>query len=329
MAMTTKTPAGKLLLALAAAALGSCATYNDQCTPVVSDPSTTVAILGGDLTIARADVRSTDQEIGRIMADSFLYGTADAAKKVLQGDIAVLNAGDIRDDGVCGVKLTTLTRGTITRKDVRTVLPFDNALYLVAIKLSDLRKVLEHGYYAAGNRTFPPGSFLQIAGARVKVDCTLPAEKIGNGAVITEGMRVRSIEFCGDTNIADTASFCSTFKSGGNVLAPRDVTGDSWVAASPTDVPPDTIVKLVTSDFVIGDGGNDNFIVLAGVKDKPCPSKTPAAADTPCVLAGTELGADVFNSVVAWMNADSTQGGKLVPIPVPDGQSRIVMSSCP
>jgi hypothetical protein len=272
-----------------AALLGSCVAYNDECTPVVADPQRVVGKVNQDLSVARADVRSDDTKVGQIITDAFLQTTAEP-DKTATAHVATINGGDIRDDGVCGTKLLALPRGPVSRKDLRTVLPFDNAVYLVALTPAQLKNVLEHAYSRAGQKSFPPGSFFQISGVRVDVDCSKPAEVIVNGARTQTGNRIQGVTFCDGS--AGQDAFCTklvdtTYRTDGATLG--------WTLGNP---PATGVVRMLCTDFVLGLGQNDGYVDLSGVKNKPCDDpKNPT--NMPCLLKGNDLGQGVFNAAEA------------------------------
>jgi len=106
---------------------------------------TTEILLNGE----RADARSKTTNLANLIADSMLWKTG--------ADVALTNGGGIR---------ASIKPGNITIRDVLTVLPFGNTLYVIELKGSDLIKVFE---YAA---TIPngQGGFLQVGGATWKAE---------------------------------------------------------------------------------------------------------------------------------------------------------------
>jgi 5'-nucleotidase len=63
---------------------------------------------------------------------------ADAVRAAMGADIALLNAGGFRSDTILGP-------GPITRRDVLSLLPFQNPLLLLSVTGAELRAALEHG----------------------------------------------------------------------------------------------------------------------------------------------------------------------------------------
>ncbi len=97
----------------------------------------------------RANVRSKTTNMANLIADAMLWKAG--------ADVALMNGGGIR---------ASIKPGNITIRDVLTVLPFGNTLYVINVKGSELIKVFE---YAA---TVPAGqgAFLQVAGATYKAE---------------------------------------------------------------------------------------------------------------------------------------------------------------
>ena len=183
-----------LTLALPAALvvpLGSCAVYNEECARFMEDPDGVAGYLGGDVSIARDQVRLHDNAIGQLVADAY-YNAFNAQSADRLPKAAIVNGGAIREDGVCEAR-TILSKGALKRKVLRDILPFDNRVILTTITHKNLKRVLEHGMANYSTR-IPPGSYLQVSGIRVQVDCSKPAEELdSSNNLIKSGERVQSI----------------------------------------------------------------------------------------------------------------------------------------
>ncbi len=176
---------------LAAALAGGCLAYNEECSRYMSDPEGTTGYLDGDVRIAKAYVRTADNAIGQLVAEAY-YSAFDDKSERLRPDLAVVNGGSIRSDGVCQVR-EVLPKGAMKRKVLRDVLPFDNSVLVVSLTHHQLKNVLEHavGYYSL---TEPKGSFLQIYGLEFTADCSRPAEQLdASGKRKSEGQRITHI----------------------------------------------------------------------------------------------------------------------------------------
>ncbi|ODN30557.1 bifunctional UDP-sugar hydrolase/5'-nucleotidase [Fervidobacterium thailandense] len=95
----------------------------------------------------RANVRSKTTNLANLITDSMLWKTG--------ADLALTNGGGIR---------ASIKPGNITIRDVLTVLPFGNTLYVLEMKGSDLIKVFEYAASVPAGQ----GAFLQVAGCTYK-----------------------------------------------------------------------------------------------------------------------------------------------------------------
>ncbi|MCX7654291.1 MAG: bifunctional UDP-sugar hydrolase/5'-nucleotidase [Fervidobacterium sp.] len=101
---------------------------------------TTEILLDGE----RANVRSKTTNLANLIADSMLWKVG--------AEVALTNGGGIR---------ASIKPGNITIRDILTVLPFGNTLYVLEMKGSDLIKVFEYAASVPNGQ----GAFLQVAGA--------------------------------------------------------------------------------------------------------------------------------------------------------------------
>ncbi|MBO8161240.1 MAG: bifunctional UDP-sugar hydrolase/5'-nucleotidase [Thermosipho sp. (in: Bacteria)] len=111
----------------------------------------------------RAHVRSGDTNLGHLITDAMIWKTG--------ADVALQNGGGIR---------ASIEPGKITIRDILTVLPFGNTVYVMKLKGSELMKVLE---YAA---TIPEGkgAFLHVSGLTWKSEEGKVVEALINGEPI-------------------------------------------------------------------------------------------------------------------------------------------------
>jgi 5'-nucleotidase len=118
---------------------------------------------------ARASViRFRESNLGNFLADVY--------RQTLESDVALVNAGSIRSDATYGP-------GELTKKDILTILPFENTLVKVRLLGAHLKRLLENGVSAAGQED---GRFPQVSGMSFTYDASKPA-----------GSRVTSIEIGG------------------------------------------------------------------------------------------------------------------------------------
>ena len=109
---------------------------------------------------------------------------ADAVRAAMGADIALLNAGGFRADRVLGP-------GPLTRRDVLSLLPFQNPLLLLSISGAQLREALEYGL---DQRVVhgQSGAMPQVSGLRLAYDPGLP-----------KGRRIVELSVDGRTVAAD------------------------------------------------------------------------------------------------------------------------------
>ncbi|MCI0489035.1 MAG: 5'-nucleotidase C-terminal domain-containing protein [Blastocatellia bacterium] len=123
-----------------------------------------------------AVVRRGESNLGNYLADSY--------RQALSSDIALVNSGGIRSDATYGP-------GDITKKDVLTILPFENTLVKVKITGEHLKRLLENGVSEAGNED---GRFPQVSGFSFTYDASQPV-----------GSRVTDVEVGGNPMEPDKA----------------------------------------------------------------------------------------------------------------------------
>lgn len=90
---------------------------------------------------------------------------ADAYRNAVKSDVALVNGGSIRAD-------LTYNPGVLTKRDVLSILPFNNPIVKVEISGKTLRQVLEHGVARSGGEDNEPGRFPQISGMSFKYDAS-------------------------------------------------------------------------------------------------------------------------------------------------------------
>lgn len=110
--------------------------------------------------------RNHETNIGNYIAD--VYRNATGA------DVGLMNGGSIRAD-------LTYNAGVLTKRDVLSILPFNNAIVKIEVSGKTLREALEHGVAKSGGEDTEPGRFPQVSGMNFTFDPTRPA-----GSRITE-----------------------------------------------------------------------------------------------------------------------------------------------
>ncbi len=111
--------------------------------------------------------RSKETNIGNFIADAY--------RDAVGADVALVNGGSIRAD-------LTYNPGPLTKRDVLSMLPFNNPIIKVELSGKTLRAILEHGVARSGvGEDGEPGRFPQISGMSFKFDVSKPA-----GSRVTE-----------------------------------------------------------------------------------------------------------------------------------------------
>jgi 2',3'-cyclic-nucleotide 2'-phosphodiesterase (5'-nucleotidase family) len=119
------------------------------------------------------DARSSVIRFGESNLGNFL---ADVYKQAVGADCALVNSGGIRSD-------TTYGPGDLTKKDILSILPFENTLVKARLTGAHIKRLLEHGVSVAGQED---GRFPQVSGLVFTYDARRPV-----------GSRVTSIELGG------------------------------------------------------------------------------------------------------------------------------------
>ena len=111
--------------------------------------------------------RTKETNIGNFIADAY--------RKAVDADIGFVNGGSIRADLI-------YAPGILTRRDVLSILPFNNPVIKVQLTGKLLKEILEHGVARSGaGEDNEPGRFPQVSGIKFLFDTTRPA-----GSRVTE-----------------------------------------------------------------------------------------------------------------------------------------------
>ena len=101
---------------------------------------------------------------------------ADAYRNVTGADIGFVNGGSIRAD-------LNYNPGPLTKRDVLSILPFNNPIVKIEVTGKTLMEVLEHGV-ARSREDNEPGRFPQVSGVKFKFDASkLPGQRIVEATV--------------------------------------------------------------------------------------------------------------------------------------------------
>lgn len=109
------------------------------------------------------NVRTRETNMGNFIADVYREATG--------ADVALVNGGSIRADAL-------IQPGVLTKRDVLSILPFNNKILKIELTGATLRAALEHGVGSIGVES-QPGRFPQVSGIRFTYDATRkPGERI-------------------------------------------------------------------------------------------------------------------------------------------------------
>lgn len=130
------------------------APLNEKYGPLLKSLEQPVGRTDVELNIKSADVRTQETNMGDFIADAFRQATG--------ADIALVNGGSIRAD-------TTIEPGVLTKRDVLSILPYNNRVVKLQLTGAVIRAAFEHGVASIGVEA-QPGRFPQVSGLRFEYD---------------------------------------------------------------------------------------------------------------------------------------------------------------
>ena len=141
-------------------------------TDAITDEPQAAAVIGEfekrlaaelDLPVGRTTVElDARQETNRSRETNLGSFIADAYRKYAGADVAILNGGSIRSN-------TTYGPGALTKRDVLSILPFENPIVKIEVTGATLRAALEHGVSRVREER-EAGLFPQVSGLRFSYD---------------------------------------------------------------------------------------------------------------------------------------------------------------
>jgi 5'-nucleotidase len=137
------------------------APLNEKYGPLLKSLELTVGHTEVELDLKSENVRTKETNMGDFIADAF--------RQAIGSDVALINGGSIRAD-------TTVEPGVLTKRDVLSILPFNNRVVKLQLTGAIIRAALEHGVASLGTES-QPGRFPQVSGMRYEFDARRPAGK--------------------------------------------------------------------------------------------------------------------------------------------------------
>lgn len=110
------------------------------------------------LNALQADNQSRETNLGSLIADSYREETG--------ADVVIFNGGSIRSNQTYGP-------GKLTRRDVISILPFENPIVKIEVTGATTREALEHGVAQVGKKS--DGRFPQVSGLKFEYDASKPS----------------------------------------------------------------------------------------------------------------------------------------------------------
>jgi len=130
------------------------APLNEKYGPLMKSLEQVVGQTQVELNIKSADLRTRETNMGDFIADVYRQATG--------ADVALANGGSIRAD-------TTIAPGPLTKRDVLSMLPYNNRLVKLQLRGAVIRAALEHGVASIGPGA-QPGGFPQVSGLSFEYD---------------------------------------------------------------------------------------------------------------------------------------------------------------
>lgn len=120
-----------------------------------------------DLPAGRTRVALDARQTNRSRETNLGDFVAEACRRAAGADVALLNGGSIRSN-------TTYGPGVLAKRDILSILPFEDLVVTLEVTGAVLRAALEHGVATVGVQR-EPGRFPQISGLRFAYDARRPA----------------------------------------------------------------------------------------------------------------------------------------------------------
>jgi 5'-nucleotidase / UDP-sugar diphosphatase len=185
------------------------------------------------------DVRTRETNMGDFVADTYREATG--------ADVALVNGGGIRADA-------EIAPGVLTKRNVLSILPFNNKIVKVQITGATLRRALEHGVASIGVET-QPGRFPQVSGIRFSYDASRkPGERVSNILINGRPLDDRHLYSLAATNyvVKDAGDGYDMFRDAKVLIGPDRAPSESDILqkkiASVTSIAPKTDGRITRVD---------------------------------------------------------------------------------
>ena len=174
-------------------------------------------------TTVELDGRSIANRTGETNLSNFV---ADAFRQATNADIGFSNGGGMRANKIFPV-------GALTKRDVLTMLPFENPITKIAITGAVLKAALENGVSQVVEES-ESGRFPQVSGVQLEFDGRKPVgsrvvKVLVNGQALDEK---KTYTLASTVYIADGGDGYSMFKSGKRLIAEESAQLDALVVTN-------------------------------------------------------------------------------------------------
>jgi 5'-nucleotidase len=173
--------------------------------------------------------RTKETNVGNFIADSYRAAT--------NSDVALVNGGSIRAD-------LMYNPGVLTKRDVLSILPFNNPIVKVEITGKTLADVLEHGV-ARSAEDNEPGRFPQISGMSFKFDTRrLPGQRVSDIRVGGQPVDMKRIYTLATSNflVANGGDGYTMFKNAKVLINAEQARKDSEVFEEAIRISPNSTI---------------------------------------------------------------------------------------
>ena len=160
------------------------------------------------------DVRTRETNMTDFLADAFREATG--------ADVVLVNGGSIRAD-------TEIAPGVLTKRNILSILPFNNKVVKVQVTGATLRRALEHGVASVGVEA-QPGRFPQVSGIRFSYDASRKAgDRVSNIMVNGKPLDDRKLYSLAATNyvVKDAGDGYDMFRAAKVLIGPERAPSES------------------------------------------------------------------------------------------------------